>query len=211
VPAVGDVLETVPAVGDFLVLGQHIGDVREQPLVAVQRLAERIEAGLALCLVPVGEKVERALEVQLLAIDLELQRRHRLVEQPVPGRGAGHRLLVEQLLDLVVELVGLGLAQFGEPRPVAAERRIGRKAPLDHRIVDAVEFQPQKNEAGRQIGQRLVHVAEELGAGRVLRVPHILQEGIGAEPAGDVVQRFDPADDRLSSRPDFASPSSLPL
>ena len=59
----------------------------------------------------------------LLALDLEAQRRHGLVEQPAPGAARGDRLLVEQPLELLLELVGLLLAQVVDPRLVAGERR----------------------------------------------------------------------------------------
>jgi len=34
-PRVGDVLETAPAIGNLLVLGERIGDQRERPLVGL--------------------------------------------------------------------------------------------------------------------------------------------------------------------------------
>ena len=52
------------------------------------------------------------------------------------ARIAGHRLLVEQLLDAVLELIGLLLADVLEPRPVVAERRIGHRG-LELGVVDA--------------------------------------------------------------------------
>ena len=196
VPAVGDVLEAVPAVGNLLVLGQHVGDVGKEPGVVVQGPGEAMESCLALGLVAIREQVQRRLETQLLAPHVELERGHGLVEQPVPGRGAGHRLLVEQLLHPVLELVGLGLPELGEPGPVAAQHRVSGERRLQRGVVDPVELEAEEDQPRRKIGQRLAHVAHELGAVGVLGVAHILQEGIGAEPAGEVVERLDPLDRR---------------
>ena len=49
---------------------------------------------------------------------------------------AGHRFLVKQLLDAVLELVGLLLADVLDPGPVMAERRIGHGG-SQHAVVDA--------------------------------------------------------------------------
>ena len=123
VAAVGDVLEAVPAVGDFLVLGQHIGDVGEQPLVVVR----------ASCRAPLNAAsrfVSSLIREQVAASPSRLSSspstsnlRLAMVSSNsrFQAERAGHRLFVEQLLDLVVELVGLGLAQLGEPRPVARQ------------------------------------------------------------------------------------------
>ena len=64
-------------------------------------------------------------ERQLLAVDVEAQLGHRLVEQAVPGAAPGDRFFVEELLDAVLELVGLVLPEIEHPGPVVAERRIG--------------------------------------------------------------------------------------
>ena len=87
---------------------------------------------------------------RLLALDLEAQRRHGLVEQPVPGGCAGHRLLVEQLLDLVVELVRLLLADILEPRPVVRRARVRGIAVFERRVVEPVEFELEEQKIGRE-------------------------------------------------------------
>ena len=83
---------------------------------------------------------------QLLAAHGEAQGGDGLVEQAVPGRTAGHRLLVEELLDLVVELVGLVLAQVLDPGPVMGER-LRRHGLVEHRVVDAVELEPEEQKS----------------------------------------------------------------
>ena len=71
--------------------------------------------------------------VSSLAVDVEAQVGHRLVEQPVPGAAPGDRLLVEQLLDPVFELVGLVHPQVEHPGAVVAEAGIGVERRGDQR------------------------------------------------------------------------------
>ena len=52
---------------------------------------------------------------------------------------------MEQLLDAVLELVGLVLADVLEPRPVMAERRIGHRR-LEHGVVDPVELEREEQQ-----------------------------------------------------------------
>ena len=120
--------KAAPAVGDLLVLGQRVGDQREDAQVLLEGLCERFGRLAANVAVRVLQPVERRLERQLLAVDGEAQVCHRLVEQPVPGAAPGDRLFVEQLLDPVLELVGLVLAQVEHPGAVMAERRHRRRA-----------------------------------------------------------------------------------
>ena len=131
---------------------------------------------------------------QLLAVDVELERRHGLVEQPVPGLRAGHRLFVEQFLDAILELVGLCLPQLVEPRPEAGELLVGGKRLLQHGVVDPVELELEEDEAGGKIGELLAHVAEEFGAVLVGRVLRVVEIGEGADPARDVAKFLGPAD-----------------
>ena len=144
--------------------------------------------------------MQRGFEVEDFAIHIEFQAGHGLVEQPVPGRIGGHRFLVEQLFDSVFELIGLGLAQLGEPGPVAGEFGIGGKGRLDHVVVDAVEFELEEQHPCRQVRQRLIGIAHELGAIRIGGILRILQKGEGADPAGQIAQRLGALDrlDQLS-------------
>ena len=106
-----DVLETAPAVRDVLVLGERIGDQRKGALIGLERLCQRFRRRLALGAVTVLQEIERRLDRELFRADLEAQTGDGLVEQPVEGGIAGLRLLQEELLELVVELVRLLLAQ----------------------------------------------------------------------------------------------------
>ena len=94
VAAVGDVLEVAPAVGNLLVLRERVRDQREERQIGLEDLAQRLGGRLALLLVGIRKEIQRRLERQrfLLAFDVELQGRHRLVEKPGPGGAAGLRL-----------------------------------------------------------------------------------------------------------------------
>ena len=86
--------------------------------IVVRRLAAHL--GVA-----VGKQVERLGLGQLLPAKRKAQIGDRLVEQPGPGGAAGDRLLVQQLLDLVRQLVRAEGAGVAQPRAVMGERRVG--------------------------------------------------------------------------------------
>jgi len=112
---VRDIGKATPAVGNILVLGERVGDQRKGALVGLEGLCQCLGGGLALGAIAVLQQVERGLDRQLLARHLEAQRGDGLVEQTVEGRIAGLRFLVEQLLDAILELIGLVLAQILDP------------------------------------------------------------------------------------------------
>ena len=101
--------------------------------VKVRRFSRKVAASASARLaahlaVGVLQQVQRRLQRQLLAVDVEAQVGHRLVEQPVPGAAPGDRLFVEQLLDAVLELVGLVLAQVDAPTAGSGRRPDRRPA-----------------------------------------------------------------------------------
>ena len=185
-PRVGHVLEAAPAVGDRLVLGERVGDEREQTEILLQYFGDRLGAGAAAGLVGVLQQGQRLFEQELLAVDLEAQARHSFIEQPVPGAAAGDRLFVEQLLDAVLELVGLLFSHVLDPGPVMAEGRLAERL-LDQRIVDAIELQREEEKMRRSRGDLVLHVAVELGALGVSGVAGMDQPGEGHQPAKQVL------------------------
>ena len=133
-----------------------------------------------------------------LAADLEAQRHHGLVEQPVEGGIAGHRLLVEQLLDAVFELVRLVLAEVLEPGPVMAERGIGHRL-VERGVIEPVQVEREEQQMQRGRGDALLHVAVELGDGGIGGIAGVEQPRIGNEPAEHVLDRL-VAPHRLAER-----------
>ena len=96
---------------------------------------------------------------------------------------------MEQLLGLLVELVGLLLAQIVDPRLVLGE--LGMLAGLgQRRVFQAVELEAEEDQVRRDVGQPLLHVAVELAVGLVGRIAGIEQLRIGREPAEQVFQRL---------------------
>ena len=149
-------------------------------------------ASAAACASPASgseHQVERRLERERLrlALDLEAQPRHGLAEQPVPGAVPRSGLLVEQPLELLVELIGLLLAQVVDPGPVAGERRHLQR--LRQRSSSIwLSSSSKKMRSRGDGGHLLLDVAVELGARRVGRVGGVEQAGVGAEPAHHLAQ-----------------------
>ena len=102
---------------------------------------------------------------------------------------------MKQLLDAIFELIRLVLAQILDPRPVMSELRRLHRA-LDHGIVDAVEFEREEQQMHRGRRQPLGNVAVEFGDRGIDAVAGMNEAGIGAEPAGEIVDRL-VAPDRL--------------
>ena len=132
-----DILETAPAVGNFLVLGERIGDQRKGSLVRLERLRQRLRRGFSLFTCTILQQGQRWLDGELFAADFEAQAGDGLVEQPVPGGITALRFLMEQLLDAVLELIRLVLAQILDPRAVMRQlRRLHRALDDAHRRCD---------------------------------------------------------------------------
>ena len=162
---------------------------REQPHIVLERLRQRFRRRLAVLLRAVLQQVERRLDRELLAGHVEAQARHRLVEQPVPGRIAAHRFLVEQLLDAVLELIRLFLAHVLDPGPVMAEDGIVHRL-FEQRVVDAVEFEREEQKMQRDRGDALLHVAVEFRAHRIGGVAGINERRIGDDAAEQILHRL---------------------
>ena len=150
---------------------------------------ERVGRRLAFRRVRVLQLAEQRLERQALAFEIEPQRRHRVVEQPVPRGGAADRLLQEQLLEFVGELMRLLLADVLEPRTIMAERRRPHRR-LEPRVVEPVELELEEQEIAGERGHPLVRVAIELRAGGVAGVGGVEQRRIGHDAADQVLHRF---------------------
>ena len=131
-------LKRAPAVLDRLVLGQRVGDAGEQADVLGQDPADRGRGGLAHRPVLGRQLVEDLGRGQVGAVEGKAQSRHRLVEQPDPGGAAGDRLLVQDALDLVVELVRAKTPHVAQVGPVAGEAGRGLDQRVEPGILDAV-------------------------------------------------------------------------
>ena len=111
---------------------------------------------------------------------------------------------MEQLLDAILELIRLVLAQILDPRPIMAEFRRLHRA-FDHGIVDAVEFEREEQQMRRCGGQPLGNVAVKLRNRGIDAVAGMNQAGIGSKAAGEIVDRL-VAPDRFGQPPTAVLP-----
>ena len=187
VAGIRHILEPAPAVADLLVLGQHIGDEGEGALVGAQGRGDGLGGLLADGGLLVLHQVEGGLDGQLLVAHLEAQGGDGLVEEPVPGAPPGDGLLVEELLDPILQLIGLLAPHILDPGPVMGERGLvhGR---LKQGVVDSVQLQGHENEVGGGVGDLFLGVAKKfcaLGIGGVARVD---QARIGHDTPDEILE-----------------------
>ena len=192
-----------PAILDLLVLGQRVGEQREDRDIVALHLAERLGGVLALAGILARELVEDLRLAQQLVAKRIAQARDGLVEQARPGGAADDMLLVQRLFHLVGELVRAVDAEIAQPGTVFGERRVvlpGRQVG----VVELVDLELEEHQPGADIGQQFGDILREpaaLGVGHVLR---IVERGIGAYAAHQVVQGLEPGDrraQRLSVHP----------
>ena len=179
--------QLAPAVLDLLFLGDRVVDAREKADPRLEGLGQRAGTSLALGAVLFGQQVQRGLDAQFLAIHVETQPRDGLVEQLVP-RGRPHGgLVVQELLQLIRQLVGLHRAHPVQHRAVAGEVGIGGHQRFISVILDAVELEAEEDQRRGGSGDRLLHVGHELGARGVGGVLVVAQPREGHQAARDHV------------------------
>ena len=115
---------------------------------------------------------------------------------------------MEELLDAVLELVGLVLADVLEPGPVVAERGIRHRG-FEFLVVDPVELEHEEQEMRGGGREALLHVAVKFRARRIDRVAGMDEPRIGGEPPEQVVEPLE-ALDRLRERAPAARPLGEP-
>ncbi len=186
---VRDVLKAAPAVGNFLVLGERVGDERKGAFIGPEGFRQRPCCGFALFRRAILQQRQCRLDGQLLTADFEAERRDGLVELPVPRRIAADGFFVEQLLDTVLELVWLVLAQILDPRPVIIQRR-NRHCALDHTVIDAIEFEREEQQMCRCSRDPLGHVAVEFRDCRVDSVSGMGETCERRQPSRQIVDRL---------------------
>ncbi len=189
VPRIRHVGEFSPPVGDFLVLGERARDESEQAQVRAERGGERVRRRLAFRRVRVLKLAEQRLEREALALEVESQRRRRVVEQPIPRGAAADRLLQEQSLEIIGQLMGLLLADVLEPWTVMPERWRSHRR-LEPRVVDAVELELEEQEIAGERRHAFVRVAVELRPAGVAGVGGIEERRIGHDAPGQILHRF---------------------
>ncbi len=196
----GRLRRAAPVILDRLVLGQRVGNQREQPDILPEHLAEILCCLLAQFRIRAGKKVQHLLRGHFLAIHLEFEARHGLIEQPHPGAPSGDILLMQQLLDLVGELIGFQRPHVIEPGLVflQAAALIHRLKPV---ILDRVQFQREEQKVGTDGTDLLLHGLEELANIRVRHIARIDEIGIGHDPALDLADLLELGDGEIEPLP----------
>jgi hypothetical protein len=72
-PAIGHVLEAAPAVGNLLVLGERVGDQREQADVVLEHLGQRLRCRAAFVAIRMHQEIEGRLQRQRLRLAFDLE------------------------------------------------------------------------------------------------------------------------------------------
>ena len=121
------------------------------------------------------------------AVEVDLQRRRQLAEQPAPGRAPGHRLLGEHPLLGLAQEVGPVAALGLEVVAVGGEPLVGqqRRHPV---VVQGRPLQVEPQQAGGHGGGPLLHPLLEGPVGLVGHVGGEAQAGVRAGPAEGVVE-----------------------
>ena len=174
--------QLAPAVLDRLLLGERVVDAREELDLGAEHLGHRPRRSLPPRPVAVGQEAQRLLNRERLAVHVEAQPRHRLVEQPVPGRGAHRGLVVQEPLQLVGELVGLHRAHPLDDGAVAGELGGRLQQRLHRRVLDPVHLQGEEDQRRGVGGHLVLRVAHELGALGVGGELVVAQAGVGHDP-----------------------------
>ncbi len=184
-----------PAILDLLVLGQRVGDQREDRDIVALHLAEGLGGVLADGRILARKLVQDLRLAERLVAERIAQPRDGLVEQARPRGTPHHVFLVQRLLELVGELVRAEHAQVAQPRAVFGERRIlllGGEVG----VVELVDLEPKEHQLGADIGQALGNVLRKAAALRIGLILRVIQRGVGTDAAHQVLQRFVARDGR---------------
>ncbi len=175
-------------------LAKVLWDAREDLDVLAKDLGQRAGTDLAPGAVVIREQVQRRLDPQRLAGDIEGQAGGGLVKEPVPCGGPDHRIVVQETLELVGQLIGAHGAHAVEDRLVAGRAVSGGEDLAIALFGDAVEFKAEEHQPRGVIGDAVLQIAHLLGARRIGGVLVIAQADIGHQPADqhvDLLIAFD--------------------
>ena len=177
----GGLGRAAPVILNRLVLCQRVGDQGKQPGILPEHLAEAFRRLLAQFRVGTGQQVQNLLRGKLFAIQFELEAGHCLIKQPHPGAAPGDFLLMQQLLHLIGELIGLQRPHIVEPGLIFFQA-----AALIHALQlffpDAVQFQREEQQISAGGADFFLHGLEEFCDVRIRHIARINEIGIGHDP-----------------------------
>src|SRR5207248_5192998 len=88
---------------------------------------------------------------------------------------------MKELLDAVLELIGFFPPDVFDPRPIMHQRAVLHRG-LELGVIEAIEFESEKQEVRRGGGDALLHVGVEFAARGIGGVASVDQPGKGREP-----------------------------
>ena len=183
-------LEPAPIVLDLLVLGQCVRDAGEQPDIVLQHAADRASGSLTDVAVFRRHQIEDLGAGQVLAVEGEAQRRHRLVEQPDPGAATGHMLLMQRLLELVGQLVRPEAPYGIEPGREVPEPGRRRQLLRQEIILQAVELQGHEQQMRTDRRDALLHALVEATDFRIVASRREQQLGVREGATCSILERL---------------------
>ena len=149
-----------------------------------------MRGGLTFAAVTVGQKVQRAFDVVLFAVDLEHQTGDGFVKQLVPRGGPDNRLIVQELFQLIRQLIGAHGAQAVKHGFIARKVRIGVEFRGQNIVGDAVDFQRIEHQRRREGRDLVLTIGQEFRTTRVHGVLVIAQARKGHDAPADHVDLF---------------------
>ena len=96
---------------------------------------------------------------------------------------------MKELLDTILELIGLVLADVFDPRPVVRQRRILHGG-FELGVIEPIELEREEQKMRGCRRDALLHVGVEFRARRIDGVAGVEEAGIGREPAEKIIERF---------------------
>ena len=178
-----------PAVDDLFLFHLRIVNAGKGADVGAQYLGQLPRTRLALGTVGVGQQVQRALNGQCLAIDLELQAGDGLIEHPFPSI-ADDAEIMEEFLHFVGQLIRLHGADAVKHRLVTCKIGVLVEQVGQMIVGQFVQLQCKEHQRRGIIGDLFLHVGHELGAARVRGQLVIAQARVGHDAPGDLIDLF---------------------
>ena len=165
------------AIVDRLLLQDHVEDVAARAHVAAKRLGHRAARLATDVAIGFAEQVQGLVERELLAVDLDLDSRAQLLEQPHPGTGADRAEVREDPLFRLRHLVRSELPRLLDG--VAVGRRVG--IGVQHRrllVADLRQLQRDEHHVAAALRTGFAHPRQETARWVVLSVLAVKHVGV---------------------------------
>ena len=145
-----------PAIIDFLILGQRVGDQAKQLNVLTKRLAQRFGSLFADLSVIIRQAVQDFLGCLLPAIHIDSHARYGLIKQTVPRGTARDMLVMQKPFGFFIELMRAKDPDIADPRRIVSQRR-SLEFLLERCIAELIDLQRKEHKMRRNIGHCFLH------------------------------------------------------